>query len=274
MSDFLGNLAARSLGREQVLRPRLAARFEPPAGSAMTPLVEVVDEVTEVSPAPHADRRPPPMAKSVAHRPDALPASAAAPLPQSPQLAPSPRPIQVPVSPPATAVPATTITMTVERPTTPVPTVSPLPLPAIRTTPLQTPTPPRDAVRPAVRAVTDSKSESLPIVPLPVARHDTIGPPHVPMDVGPRQTPAEPPPRMIEPLAPPKAAPVVATMPSKSVRDDEPLPAQAASSPPTIRVTIGRVEVRAVTSPAPAVPTPTAVPMMSLEEYLRHGRRP
>ncbi|HEX8556919.1 MAG TPA: hypothetical protein VF668_02395 [Pyrinomonadaceae bacterium] len=55
--------------------------------------------------------------------------------------------------------------------------------------------------------------------------------------------------------------------------------AQAATAPPTIEVTIGRIEVRAVTPPAPAPPPARArrePPRMSLDEYLRghDGGRP
>jgi hypothetical protein len=42
-----------------------------------------------------------------------------------------------------------------------------------------------------------------------------------------------------------------------------------ADSGPTIRVTIGRVEVRATTSAAPGPARPPASPIMTLEEYLR-----
>jgi hypothetical protein len=47
--------------------------------------------------------------------------------------------------------------------------------------------------------------------------------------------------------------------------------AEAAQGPPTIRITIGRVEVRAVQSPsaAPAQPAPRPGPALSLEAYLK-----
>ncbi len=58
---------------------------------------------------------------------------------------------------------------------------------------------------------------------------------------------------------------------SISVRGEQDYP-----GPPTIRVTIGRIDVRAVTPPSPPVqPTAPTQPKLSLEEYLRqhNGRR-
>jgi len=47
------------------------------------------------------------------------------------------------------------------------------------------------------------------------------------------------------------------------------------SRPPTVRVTIGRVDVRAVTpeKPPEPKPKPRPVPRMSLDEYLTRDRR-
>ena len=66
------------------------------------------------------------------------------------------------------------------------------------------------------------------------------------------------------------------TRASRSVRrkDFSPVDQRSSKSPPIIRVTIGRVEVRAVQSPAPgpkkAKPRP---PKLSLEDYLRKRAR-
>jgi len=49
----------------------------------------------------------------------------------------------------------------------------------------------------------------------------------------------------------------------------------AADEPPVVRVTIGRVDVRAVLPAAPPErPRPKRPPRLSLDEYLREGRRP
>ena len=54
-------------------------------------------------------------------------------------------------------------------------------------------------------------------------------------------------------------------------RLDERVP-ETPAEPPSIRVTIGRVEVRAVTPPPPAEPPPPAKPRISLDDYLRSHR--
>jgi hypothetical protein len=58
-------------------------------------------------------------------------------------------------------------------------------------------------------------------------------------------------------------------------RPAAPHQSQAADAAPIVRVTIGRIEVRAVTSPAPAVPRSPAAPArragIALEDYLRSG---
>jgi hypothetical protein len=78
-------------------------------------------------------------------------------------------------------------------------------------------------------------------------------------------------------------APVIAQTSRLSVQTAEPRPIQpwrrkdfspveqrSSASAPTIRVTIGRVEVRAIHSPTPAPkPAKPAPPKLSLEEYLR-----
>ncbi len=54
-------------------------------------------------------------------------------------------------------------------------------------------------------------------------------------------------------------------------RRDERVP-ETPAEPPSIRVTIGRVEVRAVSPPPPAEPPPPAKPRISLDDYLRSHR--
>jgi hypothetical protein len=48
-----------------------------------------------------------------------------------------------------------------------------------------------------------------------------------------------------------------------------PLPPAAATAPPTINVTIGRVEIRAVSPPAQQRAKPKPATVLSLEDYLR-----
>jgi hypothetical protein len=63
---------------------------------------------------------------------------------------------------------------------------------------------------------------------------------------------------------------------SQSLRrkDFSPIDQRSSKSAPTIRVTIGRIEVRAVQSPAPAPkPVKQRPPKLSLEDYLRKRAR-
>lgn len=87
----------------------------------------------------------------------------------------------------------------------------------------------------------------------------------------PRFAPSEPS-RPSRPEASPRPA-AVAPLPPPARRVDlaHPLPPARTSVPtePTIQVTIGRIEVRAVSSPASAAKERTASPVMSLNEYLR-----
>jgi hypothetical protein len=70
--------------------------------------------------------------------------------------------------------------------------------------------------------------------------------------------------------AAPRAAPV-----APAPRPAPPYRSQAAEPAPIVRVTIGRIEVRAVTGPAPAAPRPPVPPArrtgIVLEDYLRSG---
>jgi hypothetical protein len=92
-------------------------------------------------------------------------------------------------------------------------------------------------------------------------------------------------PRSLEPRVSLGADPDTRAGPTRAVARASPLapaprPAaphqsQAADAAPIVRVTIGRIEVRAVTSPAPAVPRSPAAPArragIALEDYLRSG---
>jgi hypothetical protein len=70
-------------------------------------------------------------------------------------------------------------------------------------------------------------------------------------------------------------AEAVRPQPPALVSHEESFPRSNDSGPPIVRVTIGRIEVRAIQPPAPPVPRaiPPA-PKLSLEEYLGRGGRP
>lgn len=67
-----------------------------------------------------------------------------------------------------------------------------------------------------------------------------------------------------------------AQMPQTRRIPTRPAPNQQPAAPPTIHVTIGRIEVKAAPLPTPVIPALQAAPKMSLEEYLQSrsgGRR-
>ena len=74
----------------------------------------------------------------------------------------------------------------------------------------------------------------------------------------------------------PGPAPSTARHGGADARASRPAGSEPASARPAVRVTIGRVDVRALMPPAPPVGTPTAAgPKLSLDDYLRQqSRRP
>ncbi|MEK8033828.1 hypothetical protein AACH06_23640 [Ideonella sp. DXS29W] len=85
------------------------------------------------------------------------------------------------------------------------------------------------------------------------------------------QAPPMPPLRRPEPAQPARAM-------ARAARQSPSTAAQAATpreAPAPVQVTIGRIEVRAVTAPAPPAPSRRAAPRLSLDQYLRerHGGR-
>ncbi len=277
MSDYLGNLAARSLDPAGIaLRPRLASRFEPIAPSpslaverwaeepptletaaeeidsparpvrAARPRIVSSETVVEEEPAPVRRRRPRRNLEEVAQEPLSETAR--------------PRDVRLAVSAPATAT-----------------AVSPLGLPARRSVSPFEPSPPGPLSRgergnaiPTGFAHPDRLQ--LVTVREPALRQDApeLSPlsPRAPRETGSgskgsKAIPPAPPTRVVlEPrltLAPPAPPPVFPASP------------RASEAPaPTIQVTIGRIEVRATPPPAEASrPRPAANSTLSLEEYLR-----
>jgi len=277
VSGFLAHLAARSLGQSPAVQPRLPSRFEPPAflpgaarWSAGDPGEPGIVEREEERPAPAprrgpaagphgADRRPPiPEGQEGPERREPFPAPAVEPgrdraAGSRPALAPeTPRPAAAP-GPPAPHP-------TVARPPAPVPAGAPIASIA--------PTGPAAAAgRPAAWPEDGGGGEGVPSAPRPAPAPAA------------RLAPSS-----VQP-APPAPGPVVARPEVMLASPPTPAvpfaPARPAAEP-VIRVTIGRVEVRAVTeaaAPAAARPHPAAAPRggepPGLAEYLeRRARRP
>ncbi len=289
MSDFLSNLAARSLGSAEVVRPRLASLFEPPrpsvassAGMLDGPSVfeDVVPdarpaaalEVTrlvESRPTSYAEDR----GRNTQMQRTVVPAASDSPsrptegvrLASMSQAASAPtetgaesRPPEVPKAPPAWIHDL--------RPATPPPMVR-----ALETERVRRSGPDSLAGRPALTHdrgdASESSSRSAGSEPRrSVSEHlgssREIGPPVVrrgePTEL-PTQRPSAPATIVVQPRVAPYSEPA---SPARSRR--------AATPEPTIHVTIGRVEVRAMQPAAPIAPRERRAPTaMSLEEYLR-----
>lgn len=247
MNDFLGRLAARELGANDALRPRLRSLFEPPAGVAGSMPTEAEAGVERPTPS-----------IPVAHRVDPGSAPVARTLTPSPSL-PPPAPALVaahPSAPSAAAVPprtpvgreapASLVETRIERreSVVPEPQVSPAALPVV----------PPAVVQPVrVRAAAE-------VTPSPRRRLET------------REGVSSPVPRnrgSVQVI--PASAPAAPHPPVRQVH------AAAAAHPreeTVVQVSIGRIEVRASGAKTPT-PRQEGPRPMRLEEYLRKrsGRR-
>jgi hypothetical protein len=245
VNDFLGRLAERSLGVGQIVRPRVAPLFAP------RPLV--VEEVREVE----SEAPPPPRPRPPVAEPEAEPAAA---VPARVEHAPPPV-----VSPVVEASETEPHVREVERVedvheivvervvagTEPVPPV------AVGTAP--------EGPRPAVQ-------EPEPVEPSRGLRPEPTPRPTRTVE---RRPPARTVVRAAEP-APSPPEPHESWLEPPPATLDRPLASLAPppTEPPVVRVTIGRVDVRAVLPPPAAERTPPKrAPRLTLEEYLREGRR-
>jgi hypothetical protein len=267
MSDYLSNLAARSLGQADVVRPRPVPLFAPPPRVAGWPPVEQAEDLEPVD----REQRP------ADPRPPVFQAAASQAEPQA-----TPRPTVSSLAPPIGW--------------------SPLVLPTDRATPpaADVAAPPSWAGEPQRRPALEPASERV-IVERLIAPAPALAVTHA--ETGPIEkvverivTPAvHPAPATSVPAhvtAPPRSAPapVVVTPPPRSAPAPvivkprvAPAPAALASAQaptqpepatpepaPIIQVTIGRIEVRATPPPSqPARGARPAGPALSLDEYLR-----
>lgn len=240
MNDFLARLAARQRGDIATVSPRLPLRFAPvielPPDEAVLPV-----SVTSAERRAVAQGAPP---SSPPPAPLVTPAVAAAP-PVAAQLTSPIAPAggQRPDRPP--------------RPEPVLPSSSPASIPEPRpAVPLGLPEP---ASRPAVAEPAVATAPAVPHVGI------ADPPPHE----DPQRAAAAPPP----PLVAPHRHVVTPVDPSPFAEAPR---SQGPAGPPTVTVTIGRLEVRAAPAPPTAVRTTSArPPAPSLEEYLdrRQARR-
>lgn len=248
--NFLRHLLQRSLASSATLQPRLASRFEfNPNPVRPTELAIETEASTPVAPAPFPSV-PGPVAQPATPRAESTQSAAPlASMPAPPPSAPPPvfapsRPLTVPpVIPAATPAPAA-----------PPPSVAPLAISSNASAREIFSLPPVSGSTLLIERVTErvrenfavpangsSSSAALPASP-------AAAPALVSAPPAPRTTPASP---STTPVVPPIAAPAAA---------------------PIIRVTIGRVDIRAIhpTPPAPVrASAPAPPPLVSLETYLK-----
>ena len=270
--DFLSSLAAQALGTASVVRPRVASRFEPrPAGGDLhrgwpepaeidAGCTDLADSPREGCPAA-GSRHDQPAGRAgddLGHRGREAGAHRRYPAPKSyccscgtrnarvasrsPSAPARREPAQGPlgeVAPArgerASSLEGAGVTAPPERGREPAP-VPPVPAHAAAETPQNLPTVTREAAQ--------SSRTGDPV------RQGAVRPPTVMPEVRPARQDAVP-------------------VQTRRAAREIPPPQAPADSGPTIQVTIGRVEVRATTSPAAGPARPPASPVMTLEEYLR-----
>jgi hypothetical protein len=260
MSDFLSNLAAKNLNRAPIIQPRLLARFEPAPARRMPTsspsfdpeALERVESVeSEVPRSPIVAQRHTPINSFSPIEPQ--PRSIESPLrPASSLLRVEPQTIAPRLPEPLRAEPREVVNVTeirsvIERPVIHASTTERL----IIEKEAQAP----DRTTPPIGAETTAKSS-------PPEDHAAIRPrpivtPVIERIVQERGDRSQPPPIQTE-LTPRETS---------TVHKMEQAP--PAAEPPTIHVTIGRIEVRATTPAVPAKQAPRSSSALSLDEYLR-----
>jgi hypothetical protein len=237
MSDFLTRLAERSVGRPPAVTPVLPSLYEPAPDEGF---VDAIEEVETLGPVSRRDGDP--SLKSVPSWSEPAPALSAPEFAAARLNAPErrdegPQPAEAPVP------------QSMESPAA----AGPVPTPARPEAPTMAPLS-RAAERP---------------VPVAAAAPDSLSREGAPAPDPIRPSRANAPERA-EPAAPTPHGPLAVTprRPDPTPSVEIPTP----SSPPVVRVTIGRVEVRAVLPVAPAPPAPepaSADTRLSLDEYLK-----
>jgi len=277
MSDYLGNLAAKSLAPAPVLQPRLASRFEPlaPAAPELRESPAFLEEtVTEIAPPPPA----PILTKFESHSPSppgrggqgvrprragrseeqhAHAAAVEKVSEESPQPVTKPEPARRRLPAPVEAEPERVQSAVAERSVQPFEASPPDPLSRGERGNLAAAAAARPVLLQPLTVVQIPPRQDAPIMPLlPRERR--------PGGESPRELRTEKP--------QPQEAPVPRLQPRVTFAERQPFaPLREAPAPePVIHVTIGRIEVRATAAPkAPARERPAARPAVDLDEYLR-----
>ncbi|HYP42144.1 MAG TPA: hypothetical protein VEX13_17440 [Chloroflexia bacterium] len=306
MTTYLTSLVKRALGETPAVRPVLPPSWATPPGTWDAAFPETLQEFPAESAPPARARRtaytmsgaePEVGLATLQRAPSPRPAeqpTTPAPIDDvlSTRPSASPRPEPIPPLPPAPLAEQTRASFHVatgETPRPPAPDIPSAPLSdqprpseaASMPAPVQVPAPPMNhsgtrlprpdvAVEPVIRrdapAVVTPEGTERAVVPakaspLPSEQQAAPTVAIVPRSASERIVPMPQEPNLT------MAHPADGLVPSRSgARSQTPAP----PAPPTIRVSIGRIEVRAVMSPAPTpAPAPPAAPMLTLEAYLR-----
>ena len=259
MSDFLGNLVARSLEPSAQIGPQLPSPFEPPQASGIetgtAPWMEFESSEGDQAGAGSV----PALAAAPAAAPVALPRSDARPQPAVPAPGDRSLPDEESGPPPYRG--------------RQIPPEALISVKSVAADAVLEPSSLPGSVQPLVELRAGETAALGPAKPVPVE----------PAMPGRETLPPETPPPTAQALPTREGATMVARPRTRLAQPAGPVPAegeQPASgpeSPPTIRVTIGRVEVRAVMPPAPEPAPPTRhAPQLSLDDYLkqRSGEQP
>ncbi len=248
MSNFLRHLIQRSLSPAATLQPRLASRFE--SGAAPARFTEERIETAAALVAPMSSQPVVSAIRPLAAAPAEEPNTAASPSPMEARLSATPPPeipsVAVPVA--TSPVPPAAVS-TAPAPVAPIASVT---TPATTTASETFSLPPASTSTLLIEHFTERIREISPAPGIGVSSSDTTT---IPSLSAPAFTPATPKPaaERISPSSPPAALPPVAP------------------ATPAVRVTIGRVDIRAIHVP-PATPVrapaPDRRPLVSLEAYL------
>jgi hypothetical protein len=264
MSDYLGHLAARTLNRAQVIQPRLPGLFEPLSVKSAVGLRP--GPLNESSAFQELESERIVLPNLLARSPHELQVPKAA-LSQSVQL---PHKSTAPVEPQPSRIKDESPNQFRLDPSSERPATLPQPSP-FRPARTSFQKPGRAALDPDSRPTTrDELSDSI--------RPSILSGRATSSDKPGELTRARSEPRPTQPAGRPASASIV-VQPRVTAAQATELATQVASepippaAPPTIRVTIGRVEVRAMLPPTPpARQTSRTAPSLSLDEYLRARR--
>lgn len=234
MSDYLKNLVERTLDPSRVVQPRLASRFEPQGTFAAFDLDTGEGETEPAEPAVEA--------RAEARRAEATPRAESAPRTRAEHFAAPSVPERRPDALPHEQRPAPASERAPNPPTTAMTFAE------------------REAPRPTVTSVEAGKSPARAEASIKVS--DAVRESRPAPESGTAQKP-----RVVEPRLSPLPKVFEGQSPHVPAADD----AGREEAAPTIRVTIGRVDVRAVAAPAREArraPEPQR-PSLTLEDYLR-----